>query len=176
MIMATVWMWALLISSFMAVIVCYWLATQALFPSLTARCRTRYEQPLRISLVGLAAATPLLLASFALMSKNNPAIKITGIGLLAVPIVCGLVGSAGLCQRIGAGMPSLSDEQQPWRRVLRGGIVLVFVFLMPVFGWVILLPWTLISGLGAAILSRRAEEPTNVPAPATAIPVMNQAV
>ena len=43
-------------------------------------------------------------------------------------ILGGLVGSAGLAQRIGAGLPSPADLTQPWRRVLRGGIVLVPAF------------------------------------------------
>jgi len=43
----------------------------------------------------------------------------------------------------------------PWRRVLRGGVVLSFAFLLPVIGWFVLLPWTLVSGVGASLGSLR---------------------
>ena len=50
-------------------------------------------------------------------------------------------------------MPSPTDASQPWRRVLRGGTVLTLTFLLPFVGWFLILPWTLISGFGAAITS-----------------------
>jgi hypothetical protein len=65
----------------------------------------------------------------------------------------GMIGSAGLTLRIGAGLPSPLDEQQPWRRVLRGGILLSLTFLLPVVGWFVLPIWALVSGFGAFILS-----------------------
>jgi hypothetical protein len=78
------------------------------------------------------------------------------------------VGSAGLCDRIGAGLPGDADARLPWRRVLRGGIVLSFAFVLPVIGWFVLLPWTLVSGVGAALGSlrrhRSAASPTTTPA------------
>ena len=42
--------------------------------------------------------------------------------------------------------------------MLRGGVVLVFLFLLPVIGWFIVLPWALVSGVGALLLSLRREE------------------
>jgi hypothetical protein len=59
------------------------------------------------------------------------------------------------------------DETQPWRRVLRGGIVLAFSFLLPFVGWVIIPLWVLVSGLGAFILAAREQ---NSARKATAIP------
>jgi hypothetical protein len=70
------------------------------------------------------------------------------------------MGSAGLCDRIGAGLPGDTDARQPWRRVLRGGIVLSFAFVLPVIGWFVLLPWTLVSGVGASLGSLRRRRAT----------------
>lgn len=53
----------------------------------------------------------------------------------------------------------------PW--VLRGGIVLVPTLLVPLLGWFLLLPWTLVSGFGAALLAWRSRR---VAAPATVGP------
>ena len=75
--------------------------------------------------------------------------------MVVLPALLGLAGSAGLTLRIGAGLPSPVDEAQPWKRVLRGGILLSCSFLLPVVGWIILPLWVLVSGFGALILYRR---------------------
>jgi hypothetical protein len=84
---------------------------------------------------------------------------------MVVPALLGLVGSTGLISRIGAGLPSPADEQQPWRRVLRGGILFALTFLLPFVGWFVLPIWALVSGLGAFILSvaERRRTPHEVP-------------
>jgi hypothetical protein len=66
-----------------------------------------------------------------------------------------------LVLRIGAGLPSPTDEQQPWRRVLRGGILLALTFLLPIVGWIVLPLWALVSGLGAFLLSLRGPRPSS---------------
>ena len=94
-----------------------------------------------------------------------------GITLMVVPGMLGLAGSAGLTLRIGAGLPSPRDEREPWRRVLRGGILLAFSFLLPVVGWFIIPIWVLVSGFGAFLLcvkERPVEKPAGL-APATEI-------
>ena len=68
-------------------------------------------------------------------------------------------------QRIGAGLPSPLDEQQPWRRVLRGGILLALTFLLPFVGWFVLPIWALVSGFGAFLLSVRERKPSPDAAP-----------
>ncbi len=83
-----------------------------------------------------------------------------GVTLMVIPALMGLVGSAGLISRIGAGLPSPADVQQPWRRVLRGGILFALTFLLPFVGWFVLPIWALVSGLGAFILSVRKRRPT----------------
>ena len=56
-----------------------------------------------------------------------------------------------------------------WRRVLRGGIVLAFSFLLPFVGWVIIPLWVLVSGFGAFILAAREQKaPRSAPAPVLA--------
>jgi hypothetical protein len=72
-----------------------------------------------------------------------------------VPLVLALVGSAGLADKIGAGLASPVDVDQPWRRVLRGGTVLALLFIVPLLGWFAVLPLTLASGLGALFLPLR---------------------
>jgi hypothetical protein len=145
--------------------VSYWLLSEALFPRLVESASRQYGRPIRLTLLGLAAAILPVVAGILLSKIPNPILKLLGITLVVVPALLGLAGSAGLTLRIGRGLPSPTDAAQPWRRVLRGGIVLACSFLLPVVGWIILPLWVLVSGLGAFILaareqtSNRAEQP-----------------
>lgn len=158
----------LLIVGMMMVIVSFWLAAEALFPEMVVRARERYSRPVRTTLIGLALVLPFLLLMTICFRVKNPVFQLLGVTCIALPVVLGLLGSSGLSQRVGLGLPSVVDEHQPWRRVLRGGIVLVLTFLLPFVGWFFLLPLVLVSGLGAAVLSwspRREPAPPPVALP-----------
>ena len=152
MIMADVWKIVFLVIGTQAVMVSYWLLAAALFPAALSRTREAYDgRGTRSTVVGLLVSVPLLLVGSALLQLPHPLLKLIGAVSLSVPVVLGLLGSTGLCDRVGAGLPSQRDAQQPWLRVLRGGVVLSFAFVLPVIGWFILLPWTLVSGVGASL-------------------------
>jgi hypothetical protein len=156
MIMADVLTWFLIIAGVYLVLVCYWLSAVALFPGLVEACRARYARPLATTAVGLVVLAPLLvmgLAAANAIKQPGPAgaVKISLL-LLLLPA---FLGSAGLALRMGEGLRSPRDADQPWRRVLRGSLVLAPTFLLPFLGWFVVLPWTLISGFGAALLALR---------------------
>jgi hypothetical protein len=173
MIMADVWKIVFLILGTQAVMVSYWLLAAALFPEALRRSRAAYDQRSgRLTMVGLAAAIPSLLIGAGLLQQGpHPVLKLLGAVLVGAPVALGLVGSAGLCDRIGAGLPGDADARLPWRRVLRGGIVLSFAFVLPVIGWFALLPWTLVSGVGASLGSIRRRRTAARQATAAATPV-----
>ncbi len=153
MIMADILKIFLIIVGLLTVYVSYWLVAHALFPAVVDRARQHYARPVKLTLVGLlAAALPVILGAI-ISNLPNPALKLTGVTLMLIPALLGLIGSAGLVLRIGAGLPTPADEQQPWRRVLRGGILLSLTFLLPFVGWFVLPIWALVSGFGAFILS-----------------------
>lgn len=171
MIMADVWKIVFLILGTQAVMVSSWLLAAALFPEALRRSRAAYDQRSgRLTFAGLATAVPALLLGGALLQGPHPLLKLVGAILVSAPVAVGLAGSAGLCDRIGAGLPGDADARLPWRRVLRGGIVLSFAFVLPVIGWFVLLPWTLVSGVGASLgsLRRRGAAARRVPTPAEA--------
>ena len=157
----------LIILGTLAIFVSYWLLAQALFPALVERARHHYSKPLKISFIGLAAALVPVILGLTLAKTANPLLKVLGITLLVAPAMLGLAGSAGLTLRIGAGLPSPVDEAQPWRRVLRGGVLLACSFLLPIVGWIVLPLWVLVSGLGAFIVSVK-EPKREFPPPASA--------
>ena len=165
MIMADILKIFLIIVGVLTVYVSYWLVAQALFPTVVERSRQHYAKPVKITLIGLAIAALPVIGGAAISQLPNPALKLTGVTLMVIPALLGLVGSAGLVSKIGAGLPSPLDEQQPWRRVLRGGILLALTFLLPVVGWFVFPIWALVSGLGAFFLSVKPSK-----APTTASP------
>jgi hypothetical protein len=162
----------LIVLGILLVYVSYWLLAEALFPDMVERASRQYSKPLKITFLGIAAAIVPVVLGLALANAPNPLLKLLGLTMLVTPALLGLAGSAGLTLRIGAGLRSPLDESQPWRRVLRGGIVLALSFLLPVVGWIIIPIWVLLSGFGALILcvqEKRREHPVATPSPLTAI-------
>ena len=128
-----------------------WLATAGLFPRAVEGCAERLgSMPGRCLLAGTAAAVPLLAIGIAISRTvpNAPG-KLFGAAIVIGTVLAALAGTAGLALRIGRGLPSARDEQEPWRRVRRGGVVLAITYLT-----LILLPLTLLAGLGALGMSR----------------------
>jgi len=154
MTIATVLAVFLVILGLMLVFQAYWLFGAALFPRMVAQARDRYKTPIRTTLIGLAVVVPTFLLGFFVLGQSaNPIVKVGGIVLGSVPLLLGAIGSAGLCQLIGLGLPAPGDQSQNWRRVWRGGWALNFCYLLPVAGWFVILPWGIISGCGAFVTS-----------------------
>ena len=164
MTIATVLTVFLVILGVMLVFQAYWLFGTALFPRMVGQARDRYKTPIRTTLIGLAVIVPTFLIGFVwlgqslvwLDQKDGDTFNVSnGIGLVigVVPLMLGAIGSAGLCQLIGLGLPVPGDQSQNWRRVWRGGWVLNFCYLLPFAGWFVILPWGIISGCGAFITS-----------------------
>jgi hypothetical protein len=156
MIFADILFWFLMVAGAYLALNAYWLAAVALFRPAVERAHETYAtRPVAATLVGLAALVPVGLVFAVFAHSPHPAVKLLTGAALMVPLILALVGSAGLADRIGAGLGSPVDGDQPWRRVLRGGAVLALLFVVPVLGWFTVFPLTLASGLGAVLLSRR---------------------
>lgn len=159
MIMADVLTWFLLILGALLVFIAHWLGAYGLFPALVEGSAERYgRRPVAATFLGLAVLIPTLILTVVL-SKLGPAGGMVALLVLTVPVMIALLGSAGLAMRVGTGLSSPNDAAQPWRRVLRGGIVLALVFLLPVVGWLVVMPWALVSGFGAAMMAMRGGRP-----------------
>jgi hypothetical protein len=145
---------------FYAVHVSYWLLAAGLFPALVRReCDNYGSHPVKTIVVGLLTFGPIQLLGWALTQAPNPAVKIFGTTILLLSALLAFVGSAGLAMRIGEGLKAEIDERSPWRRTFRGALVLGLSFNLPLIGWFVVLPLTLISGFGAFVLSRRTHAP-----------------
>ncbi len=144
----------LLILGAMLIFQAYWLAGAGLFPRLVGQARDCYKTPIRTTMWGLLIVVPTFVIGFKVLGQfPNPYVKGAGFVIGVVPLMLGAIGSAGLCQLIGLGLPAPGDQSQNWRRVWRGGWVLNFCYLLPVIGWFVILPWGIISGCGAFVTS-----------------------
>jgi hypothetical protein len=164
MTIATVLTVFLVILGVMLVFQAYWLFGTALFPRMVGQARDRYKTPIRTTMWGLLIVVPTFVIGFTVLSQSpNPIVKGAGFVIGAVPLLLGAIGSAGLCQLIGLGLPAPGDQSQNWRRVWRGGWVLNFCYLLPFAGWFVILPWSIISGCGAfaTSLSGRGNDHSN---------------
>ncbi len=165
MILADVMKYVFLVLGALIVFVAYWLAARALFPDAVEHARDAYgRRPLHLLTSGTLVALPLVLLGAALVDGAvNGAVKLLGGVLIAIPLLLGLGGSAGLSERLGRGLVHVNNAHSPWRRSLRGGIVLALTFLLPVVGWFCVLPLTLLSGVGACIVLSREQRSRSAP-------------
>jgi len=156
MIMADVLMWTFLILGFFVITVAYWVAAVGLAPRLVeGSCGRLGSSPWKSFLLGAAMGVPGIAIGLGIANGGPPAAKLVGIVLVLLIFLAGLGGSAGLCLRIGKGLKNPGDEEQPWLRVKRGGIVLGLMFIFPVLGWFLVFPVAVFSGIGGLFLSWR---------------------
>lgn len=149
--LADVFTVVLVILGLMLLFIGIWLMAAGLFPAKVAACAEQLgESPLRCGLVGGLSVAPLLGLGLYLgkIAPNAPVKILSGLVITAT-ILAALFGTAGLALRIGQGMASVRDQAEPWRRVLRGGVVLAITYLS-----LVLLPLTLLVGFGALVLAQ----------------------
>ncbi|MBL9190569.1 MAG: hypothetical protein JNK23_24035 [Opitutaceae bacterium] len=145
-----------IIVGLLLVFVAWWLAVAGLFPRLVEGCAEKLgAAPLVCWLIGLGCAVPLIVGGIVLgNAMPSAAGNIIRGAIILVTIFAALTGTAGLALRIGRGLPAARDASDPWRRVLRGSVVLALTYLT-----IIWLPLTLLAGLGAVVrlgFSRRS--------------------
>ena len=131
-----------------------WLLCRGLWPNVVAgaanRCRKGLIKPI---LIGAPLSAALIV--FAIIVAKLPG----GVGgIVSAAIICAFAmisnaGVAGFATCIGERLASPADAARPWKATLRGGVVLELSYLMPVLGWFVILPLSIIIGCGAATLS-----------------------
>jgi len=130
-----------------------WLMCRGLWPEAVAAAAARCGQRLWTSfLAGLPITIVMIVLTRVLFNLLGPIGKIAGVGLVCLYMLQAHTGVSGLATSIGRRLWSPLDEQRPWRSTLRGGVVLELAYLLPILGWFVILPASIIIGSGAANL------------------------
>jgi hypothetical protein len=146
---ATVYTWLLVHLGVIVVVSAYYAASAAMAPRLTERARARFAQrPWLPALVGIGVSLPWVVASLVLMSLPMGGAKFAGATLGLLWILCGLVGGAAIAQHVGHG----TATSEAWVRSVRGGLFITLTWVLPLVGWLIMIPLTLASGIGCLIV------------------------
>lgn len=128
-----------------------WLLCRALWPQMVADSCADLERGLaKPFFIGL----PIFIVSvFAFIvlggSKHGPVGDTSAVLTIALFLFYANVGVAGLVTMLGKRLPSPADDTRPWKRTIRGGIVLELAYLLPLLGWFVVLPVSLIIGAGS---------------------------
>ncbi len=149
--LADVFTVVLSIAGLLTVFVGWWLAVAGLFPRLVEGCADKLgTSGLKCFAVGVACTVPMVTGLVILWRTTaNPGFRLLSVALIIMGVLLALAGTAGLALRIGRGMATAADGDENWRRVRRGGIVLAITY-----GTIVVLPLTLLAGLGALVLAR----------------------
>jgi hypothetical protein len=126
-----------------------WLLCRGLWPDLvidsSAYCRRSLVKPF---FIGLPIAI-LAVITVAILSKlPQPAAAISIIGYICLLLIYAHIGVTAIASILGERLPSPADKDRPWNATVRGGIVLELSYLLPVIGWFVILPISLIIGAG----------------------------
>ena len=132
----------------------WWVLVRAVAPRFVEKSRERWERrPIATVLLGAVLGGFGTLAGVGVAAIENPGAKLIGVAWLVLLAAIGLSGAAGLAARVGRGLASPTDEGREWFQTLKGGVALELSFLLPFFGWLVLLPMALCGGVGAAVQS-----------------------
>jgi hypothetical protein len=170
---------ALSIFGFLLALQGIWLVCRALWPRRVERaaeqCRRRAIPSFFLGAVvsGIVISALILSASRLGTFGQLAAWAIGGVFLIYAS-----VGTSGFVTHVGQRLASPADADRPWRATIRGGIAFECACLLPVVGWLGLLPASLILGCGAVTLSffaaDRQDRPSNC-LPARELPALEPA-
>jgi hypothetical protein len=131
-----------------------WLLCRGLWPETVAAAADRCDKRLWSSfLAGVPITIMMIVVTVLLFNVLGPVGKIAGLGVVCLYMLQAHTGVAGLATSIGRRLATPHDQQRPWRSTLRGGVVLELAYLLPILGWFVILPVSIIIGAGAANLS-----------------------
>ncbi len=131
------------------VVTAYYTVGAAVAPTLTSRARHRFAQrPWLPAIIGLGISVPWIVAVLVLLNLPSGALKFTGAAMGCIWLLGGLIGGAGIAQHIGRGR----DGTAEWIQTVRGGLLITLTWILPLVGWLGILPLTLATGIGCLVL------------------------
>jgi hypothetical protein len=130
------------------VVTAYFALSAALAPRMAERARIRFgRRPWLPVLVGLVVSVPWVVLALVLLNLDPAGLKFGGAVLGGLWVLGGLVGGAGIAQHVGG-----SGGTPGWTGAVRGGILISLTWVLPLVGWLVMLPLTLAAGIGCLVL------------------------
>jgi len=120
------------------------------------------RRPLGSTVVGLVLGLVSFLL-FAVLTKGGGGAKLLATLVAAAFVASALVGLTVVASHLGARMPTPADEASPHRQTLRGALVLELASIFPVFGWFLVFPVSIASGLGAIVIGALKKKTASAP-------------
>ena len=154
MLMADTMAIFLVVLGFMLALPGLWLLCRGLWPNRVNRAALTCGRSLyKPFLVGLPVTLGALILAFAAKLMAGPLASIWAGAIICLYLMQASVGVAGLVTCIGERLASPTDNGRVWRTTVRGSIVLVLTYLLPILGWFVIIPASFIIGSGSATLS-----------------------
>jgi len=149
---AIVWMWVFIHVGVVLVAASYFAIGGSIAPRLTARSRRRLAiRPWLPVLVGLIVSLPWMAVAIGLLAAPAAPVKFVGAILAGLWVLAGLLGGAAIAQHVGARQAGTSA----WSDGLRGGLLVALTWILPLVGWLVMLPLTLVAGVGCLLTGLR---------------------
>ena len=159
---ATVWMIAWLLIGIVLTIGSSLLTARTMFPAFAGRCAARCSTPVRAFFLGLlVAAIAAVLVAFA--GKAGPAGQPIALLVGGATALLAIAGTSGQVVRMAARTVHDGESPQSWAASRRAASILTASYVLPGAGWFVMLPASLLTGLGCALMSLRAAKPAEAP-------------
>lgn len=148
---AVVYTWLFIHIGVILVVTSYYTLGAALAPALTSRARRQFAaRPWLPIIIGLAISVPWMLAAIVLLQQVPAGAKFVGAILGCLWILLGLIGGAGIAQHVGGG--DIVPGRASWVQTFRGGLFISLTWVLPLVGWLVMLPLTMSAGIGCLVL------------------------
>ncbi len=148
---AVVYAWLFIHIGVILVVTSYYTLGAALAPDLTSRARRQFAaRPWLPIVIGLVISVPWVLAAIVLLQQAPAGAKFVGAVLGCLWILLGLIGGAGIAQHVGGG--DITAGRATWVQTFRGGLFISLTWVLPLVGWLVILPLTMSAGIGCLVL------------------------
>ena len=162
---AVVYTWLFVHIGVILVVTAYYTLGAAVMPSLTERGREHFaRRPWLPIVVGLVISVPWVLFAIVMLQQAPAVAKFVGAAAGCLWVLSGLIGGAGIAQHVGR---SGGGDSHTWVHTVRGGLFIVLTWILPLVGWLVMLPLTMAAGVGCLVLGlfsgRRSVDTTATP-------------
>ncbi|MDF2439266.1 MAG: hypothetical protein JWN98_250 [Abditibacteriota bacterium] len=138
-----------------------WISTWALlvgmallFPARAASGQSVLaHHPWRALLTGALAVATVGLVAIVLINQLNGMGKLLGWAGLAALLGIAALGASGLSLLLGERVAQQRPESSRWSTLVRGAALLVVSGIVPLLGWFVILPLSIVASLGAGCLA-----------------------